>query len=123
MIVAVEQVVGAHDGGVAADVAAADPALLQQRHVGDAVIARQIVCGRQSVPAAADDDHVIALLRLGVAPGANPAAMAAEGLPHQAEDGILDHLDLPAPALCRHRSEENTSELKTLMRVPYAVLC
>src|SRR3546814_18449181 len=41
MIVAVEQVVGAHDGGVAADVVAADPALLQQRHVGDAVIARQ----------------------------------------------------------------------------------
>jgi len=39
----IEQVVGADDGGVAAGVAAADPALLEHRDVGGAVLAGDVV--------------------------------------------------------------------------------
>ena len=45
------QIVGADDGRIAAGIAAADVALLEHRDVGDAVIAGQIVGGRQSVTA------------------------------------------------------------------------
>ena len=68
--VAGQQVVGADDGGVAADVAAAEPALLQHRDIGDPVLLGEIERGRQPVPAAADDDDVVGRLELGVAPDA-----------------------------------------------------
>ena len=57
--VAGQQVVGADDRGVAADVAGADLALLQHRDVGDAVHLGQVVGRRQPVSAAADDDDVV----------------------------------------------------------------
>ena len=53
------QVVGADDGGVAAGVAAAEIALLEDRDIGDAVIAGEVVGGRHPVSAAADDHHVV----------------------------------------------------------------
>ena len=37
------QIIGAHDGGVAAGIAAADPAALDHGHIGDTVIFRQII--------------------------------------------------------------------------------
>jgi hypothetical protein len=60
------QVVGTDDGGVASGVAAADIAFFQYRDVGDAMIASQIVGGRQPVAAAADDDHIVAGLEFGM---------------------------------------------------------
>ena len=53
------EVIRADDGGVTPGIAAADISLFQHRHVADAVVAGQIVRGRQSMTARADDDHVI----------------------------------------------------------------
>ena len=68
-IVARQHVVGADDRGVAADVAGAQPALLQHRHIGEAMLLGEVIGRRQAMPAAADDDDVIFRLRLGLAPG------------------------------------------------------
>ena len=62
--VAAQQVVRPDDGGVAPDVAAAEPALLDHRDIGDSVVLGEVVGGREAMPAAADDD-VIGGLRLG----------------------------------------------------------
>ena len=82
-LVAGQQVVRADDGGVAARIAGADVALLQHRHVGDAVLVREVIGGREPVPAAADDDDVVLGLRLGLAPGRRPAGVAAKSFPQQ----------------------------------------
>jgi hypothetical protein len=62
----VPQVVGTNDGGVARGVTAAQPAFFDHGHVGDAVLLGQVVGGRQTMPATADDDHVVDLLGVGV---------------------------------------------------------
>ena len=64
--VGVEVVVRADDRRVAPGVAAAEPALLEHGDVGDAVLLREVVGGREPVPAAADDDDVVARLRRGL---------------------------------------------------------
>lgn len=74
----VPQVVGAHDGGVARGVAAAQPTFLDYRHVADAVFLGQVVGGGQAVPAATDDDHVVDRLRRGRAPHALPVLVMAQ---------------------------------------------
>ena len=61
------EVVGANDGGVAAGIAAAEIALVEHRHVANAVIASQVVGRRQSMAARPDDDHVITRLQRVVA--------------------------------------------------------
>jgi len=53
------EVVRANDGGVAAGIAAAEVALVEYRHIANAVIARQVIGGCQTMAARADDDHVI----------------------------------------------------------------
>ena len=58
------QVVRADDGGVARSVAAAQIAALQDRHIGDAVVPRQVVGRRGTVAAAANNDHVIAVFEV-----------------------------------------------------------
>ena len=68
----VEEVVGADDRGVAAGIAAADPALLDHGDIGHAVQLGEVVGRREAVPAAADDDGVVARLRL--RESARPAA-------------------------------------------------
>ena len=45
------EIVGADDRGVAAGVAAAEPALLEHRDIGDAVLLREVVGGREPVAA------------------------------------------------------------------------
>ncbi len=62
------EVVGASDLGVAAGVAAADPALLEDCNATDAVFLREVVRGCQSMSTPADDDDVVGSLRLDVAP-------------------------------------------------------
>ena len=52
----VEQVVGADDGGVAAGVAAADPAFLEHGDVGEPMLLGQVIGGAESMTAAADND-------------------------------------------------------------------
>jgi hypothetical protein len=68
-------IVGAHDRGVAAGVTAADPALFHHGHVADAVLARQVIGGRQAMRATADDHDVIGGPGLCRAPGPTPMAM------------------------------------------------
>jgi hypothetical protein len=58
-LVAVEEVVGAHDGGVAPDIAAADIALVSNCDIADAVVLREIERCRKAMAAAAHDHHVV----------------------------------------------------------------
>ena len=64
----VPQVVRAHDRRVAAHVPAAEPAPLEHGHVRDAVVLREVVGRRETMPAGADDDDVVRVLRIGGAP-------------------------------------------------------
>src|SRR5690606_6213856 len=82
------KVVRADDGGVAAGIAAAEPALLDDRDIGDAEVLAEIVGGGEAVAAGADDQHVVFPLRLGRGPGAFPTLMVAHRLAHDGEDGI-----------------------------------
>ena len=84
----VPEIVRANDRGVASGVAAAQPALLEHRHVSDAVQRRQIVCGRESVAPAADDDDVIRLPRLRAAPRGGPALVVRERVAGEGENRI-----------------------------------
>ena len=60
--------VRAHDRRVPPGPAEADVLRLEDRHVADAVVARQVVRGREAVHAAADDDGVVAALERGGTP-------------------------------------------------------
>jgi hypothetical protein len=73
-----EQVVGADDGGIAAGVAAADPALFEYRDAPHAMLAGEVISRSQPMAAAADDQRVVRRLRLGAAPLRRPAALAGQ---------------------------------------------
>jgi hypothetical protein len=88
-VVARQQVIRPDDGGVAADVARAEIALLQHRHIGDAVYLGKIVGRGQPVPAAADDDHVIFRLRIRRPPCRLPVLVAGQSVAGQREKRIL----------------------------------
>src|ERR1700682_238272 len=106
----IEQVVGADDGGVAAGVAAADPAFFEHCDVGEAVLAREVVGRSQPVTAAADDEGVIGGLGLGTAPLRRPAALAGQAPYQQRQAGeglhrrVLLGCDASARASCSRRS-------------------
>ena len=87
-LVLLEDVVGADVGRVATGIAAAEPALLEHRDAADTVPLRKVVGGGQPMPAAADDDGVIARLRLGAAPRRRPVPMPRQRVPRQAEERI-----------------------------------
>ena len=55
------------------------------------MVPREMERGRKPMPAAADDDDVVARLRLGLTPGGPPAAMAAQSLESEAKTGITRH--------------------------------
>src|SRR5581483_10455348 len=78
------QVVGPEDGGVAPGAAAADVALVENRHVGDAVSGGQVVGGGQAVDAAADDDDVVGTAQVVAPPGPGPI-FTGECLPDDPE--------------------------------------
>ena len=92
LLVLVEQVVGADDRGVAPDIPLADPAALHHRDVADAVHLGEVEGGGEPMPAAADDDHVVGGLRLGLAPGRPPALVAGQTMAQHGEDGIFGHV-------------------------------
>jgi hypothetical protein len=81
--VAGQQIVGADDRGVAADIAAADPCLFKHRDVGDAVLPGEIIGGRKAMTAAADNHDVIFVAGFGVAPLRLPALVAGECVDQQ----------------------------------------
>ena len=74
----VPEVVRPNHGRVASRVAAPDPALLEHRDTGDAVLLRKVVRGRESVSATADHDNVVTGLRRGISPRSPPATMGPE---------------------------------------------
>ena len=77
------QVVRADHRGVAPGVAAPEPAALEHRHPGQALVARQVQGGGQPMPAATDDHGVVSRRRLGPAPGTRPAPVACKALSEQ----------------------------------------
>src|SRR5215469_1054291 len=93
-----EEVVGADDGGVAASVAAADPAFLEHCNVGEPMLARQVVRGAEPMAAPADDQYVVGGLRLGVAPLRPPAALTGETAAQQRQARKALHPSDPAKA-------------------------
>src|SRR5436853_5596792 len=84
----VPEIVGAYHGGVAPGVAAAEPALLQDRDIGDAVLLGEIIGGGKPMPAAADDDGLIRGLWIRAAPRLLPTIGEAERVAEEAESGI-----------------------------------
>ena len=68
------EVVGAHDGGVAARPASTDVTLVEHGHVRDAVVRGQVVGRGEAVQAGADNDDVVGVTHLGAAPHPGPVA-------------------------------------------------
>ena len=85
------EIVGADDGGVAPGIAAADPAFLQDRDVGDPVFFRQIIGRAQPMPAAAYDDRVISGFRRSIGPLLGPALVPAQGLGKEGKSAETGH--------------------------------
>ena len=93
------EVVRSHDGGVAAGVAAAEPALLDHADACALVSLGKVIGGRQSMSAAADDDEVVGRLGLRLAPRLRPALMAGEALAKESESRIAAaHARIALPA-------------------------
>ena len=80
------QIVRADDRRVATRSAAPEVALVEDGHIGDAVIGGEVVGAGQAVDAAADDDHVVGGLQLGIAPHAGPV-LAGDALLRQRAGG------------------------------------
>ena len=78
------QIVGADDGGVAAGIAAAEPAFLQHGDVRHAVLLGHVIGGGEPMSAGADDDDVVEALRLGRAPLLRPILVTAQRLSGEA---------------------------------------
>jgi hypothetical protein len=60
--------------------------LLQHGDIGQAMLPREVIGGRQSLPAAADDNHVIFGPGARIAPDWLPAAVPLERLRGERED-------------------------------------
>ena len=95
--IGVEVVVRTHDRGIAPGVAAAEPALLEHRDLGEAMLLREVVRGREPVSAAADDDRVVARFRRWTAPRQRPALVVGPRVARQREDRVFQR------GLCRPR--------------------
>ena len=76
--IARQEVIGAHNGGVAPHVAAAQIALFQDRDIGDPVALGQIIGGRETMTTATDDDHIILGLGRCIPPMRLPALVAGQ---------------------------------------------
>jgi len=91
----VPQIVRTHDGRVARRIAAADPAFLQNRDVLHAVLLREVIGRCETMPAAADDHHVVLLLRLRASPLPLPVLVIRQPVAEQTEYRIAAHLADP----------------------------
>ena len=106
-----EEIVGAHDGGVAPGIAAAEPALLDDRDIADIVRLGEVIGRRQTMTAAADDQDVVARFRLRRAPGLLPALLAPEAFLEEREYRIVPGHRAPA------RRQDGKAECR-VMRCP-----
>ena len=79
-----EQIVGAHDGGVAPGIAAAEPALFDDRDVGETVLLGQVIGGREAMAARADDHRVVGRFGIGRTPLFRPPLVPVERLTGEA---------------------------------------
>ena len=79
-VVAGKKIIGPDDRRVAPHVSRAEPPLLQDGHVPDAELLGQVVSGRQSVPASAHHNDIVAGLGRRIAPRRSPFPIAAESV-------------------------------------------
>ena len=93
--IARQPVVRPHDGGVAPDVAPAEIALLEHRHVCQTVLLGEVKRRGQAMAAAADDDDIVFGFRVGSAPVGPPSAVAGQPLLQNAP-ARKTHACLPA---------------------------
>ncbi len=89
------EIVGSDDRCVPPCIAAADPAFLQDRNIGDPIFLGEIISRAQTMPAAADDNRVIAWLGGSIGPLFRPALMPAQGLREKTKRTETGHA--PAP--------------------------
>ncbi len=85
------EIVRADDGRVTAGIAAAEPALLDHGDIGDAMLFGEVVGRAKTMAAAADDDHVVFLARLGRGPLRLPSLVATHRLAGHGENRIFAH--------------------------------
>jgi hypothetical protein len=85
------EIIRADDGGVAAGIAAAQPALFDHGNVGDAVFLGEVIGGAETMPAGADDDDVVFRFRFGRGPVLFPAAVAPQGFTGDGEGRVFAH--------------------------------
>src|SRR5262249_47559891 len=88
----VVEIVGTDDGGVAAGISAAEPALFEHGDIGDAVFLGEVVGGGEAMAAGADDDDIVFRAWLGGGPLLLPALVAAHGLPGDGKYRIFPHV-------------------------------
>src|SRR3982750_1191728 len=89
-----EIIVRAYDRSIAPGVAASEPAFLEHCYIRNAVVLREIVRGCEAVSAAADDDDVVLIARLGTAPRARPVLVMAKRITGEREDRISQRRNL-----------------------------
>ena len=77
-LIAIQQIVGADNGGVAPHIASAQIALFQHRNACLIELTRQIIGRGQTMPATADDNVVIFSLRHRITPDGLPALVPSQ---------------------------------------------
>ena len=87
----IAQVVGADGDRVAGNVAAAQPALFQHRHIGDAMLSGQVMRRGQPMPAGTDDQDFIVFAKRWLAPGPLPVLVVGQRVAGQREQGVALH--------------------------------
>ncbi|MCY1309324.1 hypothetical protein D9M70_594110 [compost metagenome] len=72
------EIVGADNRGVAPGIAATKPAFFDDRDIGNAMFLGQIISCTQTMPASADNDHIIFGLGFGIRPLWLPVLVAGQ---------------------------------------------
>ncbi len=86
------EVIRADDRGVAPGIAAAEPALLEDSDVTNAVFLGEVIGGREPMPTSTDDHDIIGRFGLRIAPLPRPALMGIGSLTEKAEDRVLQRI-------------------------------
>ena len=87
----VADVIGPDGHGIATRIAASEPAFLQHRDVGHAVVLGEVMGGTEAMSATANDNDVVLGPRLGAAPCALPAVVVCRRVAQDAEDRVALH--------------------------------
>ena len=85
------EIIRADDRGIAPGIAATQPALLDNRDIGDAEILAKVIGRGKTMAASADDNDIIGGFGLWRAPGPFPPLMPAKCLARDGKDGIAFH--------------------------------